>query len=758
MSKPDFEPSRLRVALFAVAQVTLMFVISIIAVGPAIFPSLHFYRYVYGTYIYEDAYQAQFSSSAQRGISYLSIADVLVCFQFREICINHARLSPSLKFIAPLLFIPVGLLLWCSCLVVAAVLIKWTVLAGRLTPQNVPYWTLTHLRLWFVESFLAFVASILTTVAPDSLVLTAFYKLLGAKIAWSADISGCIILQPDLVTLSENCLVSAGAHLQPRVPMIRHLSYAPVFIGRGAQVQNGSVVHQAFLDDGVELAEYATVGQGTELSAGYWEGAPARLKNNKSPSVRTGLNKPVSALRSVAWFATLSISLSVAVLPSVYVHTAILDAFTNSLAQQGLRLTIAFEVGLSLVTLVVIGVLTKYALLGCVRVGDHKGVGFLLRHMVVHRLLDLCFKQVLVLFWHSPIVCLFYKLLGAQVSVRASIASQLADWDAVSIGPAVLTGGGVVIRASEVRGLQNNEKCNVLILPTTIGDSSMVAQKTTLGAGTNLGRECSVDPTTVTPASFSAVGCSRVGGAPAQVKSNHATAQDMDGSPMQFINVVLRGIASLFAIAVLLGLAYASAIPLMQLTEACLPKLSPSGLLIRTTGSDLLFLVVAASVILIPLIALVGLVVLKWVFVYRYHPDKLELFSFFGFRWYVVMFVWSVVTEKAPWIAGTPLLNLVLNLLGASVHYTAFLDSTYIYDWDLVRIAPFATTQQCATICPHVINSSAGGYLRVCMLGYGAMLQTNGLVLASMVSDEAKVLANTWTLPGMKVRFLAVQL
>jgi len=157
-----------------------------------------------------------------------------------------------------------------------------------------------------------------------------------------------------------------------------------------------------------------------------------------------------------------------------------------------------------------------------------------------------------------------------------------------------------------------------------------------------------------------------------------------------------------------------------------------------TAGPLLLFAAIAAA-----LIATAA----KWLLVGRFRATHRALWT--SFVWRNELADTFVEVLAAPWLfrfaTGTPLLNMWLRTLGATIGRGAWLETFWLPEYDLVRLGPGATVNRGCVVQTHLFHDRIMSMDRV-TLGAGATLGPHGIVLPG-----ASIGAGTTVGPGSLV-------
>eukprot|EP00698_Gefionella_okellyi_P006176 TRINITY_DN1559_c1_g6_i1.p1 TRINITY_DN1559_c1_g6~~TRINITY_DN1559_c1_g6_i1.p1 ORF type:complete len:3210 (+),score=829.14 TRINITY_DN1559_c1_g6_i1:406-9630(+) len=135
---------------------------------------------------------------------------------------------------------------------------------------------------------------------------TLFWRAIGAKIAWSAQVEATMLLEPDLLTIGEGAVVDGNALLQPHTFEYRRLAMRAVEIEQDAVLGSASVVLAgARIGEGVHVAPLSLVLKGDELSCAIsvrWCGALLQPESTVGASATVLVPKARVAVTGAAGF------------------------------------------------------------------------------------------------------------------------------------------------------------------------------------------------------------------------------------------------------------------------------------------------------------------------------------------------------------------------------------------------------------------------------------------------------------------------
>ena len=96
----------------------------------------------------------------------------------------------------------------------------------------------------------------------------------------------------------------------------------------------------------------------------------------------------------------------------------------------------------------------------------------------------------------------------------------------------------------------------------------------------------------------------------------------------------------------------------------------------------------ASLIVLYPVMLAIPIIV-KWLVIGRYKPGAYPLWGSYYFRWWLATTIEAAVPVS--YLAGTPLLNIYLRLMGARIGRNVFLNSDSFAIYDLLSIGDDST-------------------------------------------------------------------
>ena len=140
------------------------------------------------------------------------------------------------------------------------------------------------------------------------------------------------------------------------------------------------------------------------------------------------------------------------------------------------------------------------------------------------------------------------------------------------------------------------------------------------------------------------------------------------------------------------------------------------------------------SRLLISCVVILISICLKWLLVGRLRPtDAPHRWPVLAqFRWRSGRIIHAQLEPAFEFFRGTAILNYILRALGARVHRSATIETTQIFDWDLVELGPHAVLQEKASISAAHLHVSDIRFERVvvdALVGTGAHVSAGARVL-----------------------------
>lgn len=161
----------------------------------------------------------------------------------------------------------------------------------------------------------------------------------------------------------------------------------------------------------------------------------------------------------------------------------------------------------------------------------------------------------------------------------------------------------------------------------------------------------------------------------------------------------------------------------------------------------------ASLIVLYPAMLMIPIAV-KWLLIGRYKPGAYPLWGHYYFRWWLV----STIEAAVPvgYLAGTPLLNIYLRLMGARVGKNVHLDSDGFAIYDLLQIGDDTSVNVDSNALGYTVE---GGWLKLgsitigerCFVGTRAALRENTVLEDDAALEDLSLLPCGRTIPRGQV-------
>lgn len=553
------------------------------------------------------------------------------------------------------------------------------VLTHGLTEGTYPLWGTVHLRVWAAQKAM--------TLSPMSRLAGSpwacpYLRAAGARIGGTCHIGTAHVPLPRFLDLGEGATIGYGAHLDGFEIADGVLRLGTVSIGSNAVIAANAVLHgPCVVGPGAILREQSLLQTDQVIPDGEtWSGSPAGPQSTKGDPVfdlmadcplapRTWPRNLLPAF--VAGVVVLEFLPLLALAPIVALVWWTLLEWGEVPA---LAVTAATGPVFVLVACSLILIARRFALLET-PVGIHHLRSQLgLEKWFGDKLLELSLELTNSMYatLYTPI---WLRMLGAKVGKRAEVSTianidpdllTLEDdcfvADMASVGSATYCNGHVAFRATEV------------------GERAFVGNASFIPSGTHLGDGSLIGVGSVPPVSGVGPGTSWLGSPPFYLPRREIYAEFTESQTfrprrtqvinrylIEFVRMVLP--ASLLALSTfgtLFALSYVADRVVMWAVVLLTPVLA-----------------LTTSVVLVVLVA-----VMKWLIVGRYKPRVEPLWSGFVRRTEFVTGIYeaTAVPVLLALLSGTPFLGAMLRLFGARVGHRALIDTTYLTEFDLVRV------------------------------------------------------------------------
>jgi non-ribosomal peptide synthetase-like protein len=157
-----------------------------------------------------------------------------------------------------------------------------------------------------------------------------------------------------------------------------------------------------------------------------------------------------------------------------------------------------------------------------------------------------------------------------------------------------------------------------------------------------------------------------------------------------------------------------------------------------------------ASLILFYPVMLLIPVAVKWIFIGRYQPGAYPLWGWFYFRWWFATTIEAAVPVS--YLAGTPLYNIYLRLMGAAIGRNVHLDCDAFVVYDLLSIGEDSSINADSSLPGYTVEN---GWLKIgrvtigrrCFVGARAVLCEDTVMEDDSALEDLSLLTRGGTIP-----------
>ena len=576
-----------------------------------------------------------------------------------------------------------------------------------------------HIKLWAAERLTDAVGAINLAGAPW---IPYYARALGCTIGRNVDLHSL----PPVTGLLH---LGGGCSIEPEVDLSGYwidgdaLHIGGITVGAGATVGARS-----------QLSGGSSIGRNSDIAPGsavfgsvppgeFWSGSPAKRKSRVKhpwPDERPTSNKLWLTVYAVSSVVLALFPVAAAVLALLIAHWIIGDATTwgaiigRTLLAAPPAAVAAFLL-LALLTLLAIRVLGLFIREGTYPVRSRVGWAA----WATERTLDAA-RTYLFPIYASLFTPVWLRLLGARVGKNVEASTVLLIPRLTVIRDGAFLADDTMVASYELGGGW------LRVGRVKIGKRAFIGNSGMAGGGHNVAKNSLVAVLSVAPPKSKA-GTSWLGSPPVKLRRN---AQDVDKSlthkPSRRLKIE-RGLVELcravpVMVTVAIGFAVLLVLAWLWAAVALWAAFLLSGAVLAVAGA------VAATITTIA----------KWVVVGRVGRIERPLWSSFVWRNEVVDTFVELVA--APWFAipasGTPLLNIWLRSIGATIGRGVWCESYWLPEADLVTLESGATVNRGCVVQTHLFHDRVMSMDTV-HLARGATLGPNSVILPAASIEQA---------------------
>jgi len=578
-------------------------------------------------------------------------------------------------------------LLSLSVSILASRILMWGIKEGRY-----PLWGLTYFRWWLADR--------MHHVAPAYLLsgcslYNAYLRAMGAKIGHDVSIGSVTIRQPHLLRIGDGASIGSTVHLENVRVERGELIIGAITLGRESYIGSYAV-----LQGDVQIGDYGRLGGLSALAAGQriapyeiWDGSPARYQRQLQPGERPVRPVP-RKLRLWAehiYFVLGAGLTSVLFFLPIFPTFALIDMLEGTVLapslDQGYVLAAAQYAVLALpasalliVGTALIAAAIRWLVLPRLKPGSwpvHSGIycrKWLANQIQVGSL------QVLHGVYATVYAPFWYRLLGAKIGRGAEISTAMGVVpDMLTLGDDTFIADAVMLGDEEVDAGWMSLDYTVVGRRSFVGNGAYVPDGTVLPEDVLIGVQSKAPPSEALHPGETWVGSppmllpsrETLGGFPESVTFNPSPWRRIGRSVVEAGRIVLP-------LSLIIGAGYVIVLDAMPLASAerwldLTIHLCVSGLFYGV-GCFLL------------------VVVLKWLFIGRYTPRAAPMWT--PFVWIsealTNLYESIAVPNFLEFLRGTPILPLLLRILGMRTGKGVYMDTTDVTEFDCVSIGDYS--------------------------------------------------------------------
>jgi len=681
------------------------------------------------------------------------------------------------------------------------VAVKWLAL-GRARPGSYPLWGSVHLRWWLTDRFLEDAHDLLGLLAETSL-LTAWYRMMGAKIEGGSRLNHPKITTPDLVnigkgvevhrnvtigsaavyggmlhlqevTLGDKCELDPGSYAAPGTCMRPSHRLLPMATSPG---QFGGVPGSVMPIEPVRRDTYQRHAD-EKAAARFWLQQDMLRMFLGLPWVACLLATPnLAAIITLDWaWALCEVSLPKAWRWPLFWYLLVPIVITHAFS----------------FFLIIVVVLQKRLLVGCLNPGLQLGPPSscscctskawrqahwdTLRHWLHARgVTARLFEQALEPLVNSELLSCVHRLLGAKVGRRVQSDNfKAVEHDCIQIEDFTVFGSAVTMNCDascrdepwrrELRPVRLLRASNCLdhsqLMPGVV-----VGEAAVLGTRTLAHEEACFPPDSISTGAISGrsvlLRTEASASAPPKDRAEELRVMQKLESPLNWAAFNAAQLGSAFVAYALPQLAWVIATSVVFIIDEDL-KLNHSSKLVNDgsdPAADRTAMELASAYWGIWLLAFfaveVGLLMLacamKWAVMGEYKEGNNAFFSGFHYRWAIMLNFKGAMAPLADHLAGTAFQNGYYRLMGAKIGRNAYLSGIAL-EFDLLEVGDGAAINDDCDATAHTVERMVLKMAPVRIEPSSAMLPGSVVMPGGLLEKGALLLERSQVLKGDVVR------
>ncbi|MGW0042063.1 Pls/PosA family non-ribosomal peptide synthetase [Rhodococcus sp. NPDC003348] len=592
-------------------------------------------------------------------------------------------------------------------------------LSAGIRPGRYRLWGATYLRLWMVDHLMMLAPMPVLSGSP---LMAPFLRALGARVGSDTHIGTSIVSFPALVDIGAGASIGTNTDIRPWRVAGGEVVVAPISVGDHAYVAANCVLDPgAAVGDGAMLGDQSVLADGASLPPGTrWTGSPPQRVRTLDPRVEAMAADepapgwaPMTLLLTAFGVVTLEALAIATIVPSLVLVWAVLLEY-GMIASLLATLASGAVYVASVCAVVALG---KKLILPSLPVGTFPAASTLgVKKWVTDKLFEMSLLYTNTLYATLYTVP-WLRVLGARVGRGAEVSTvSHIDPDLLTIGEESFV--------ADMASLGGSTYCNgrMTFAPTEVGTRAFIGNAAVLPSGMRTGDGSLVGVLTVPPAEGVPPDTSWLGNPafylPARQDSGEYSEQETFAPSssvvahrwwIEFFRIVLPptviGVSLYFY---LLGLSLIARSSTLTWTILAAP-----GLALLTALGVVLFAAAVKS-------NLVG----------SYRPRVEPLWAKFVRRseFATGMYESAAVPVLLNQLTGTPFLPMILRWFGAGMGKRVWIGTTYLTEFDLVRVGDDAEIGAGVSLQTHLFEDRVMKMSTV-TVGAGATVGTRAVVL-----------------------------
>jgi len=601
-----------------------------------------------------------------------------------------------------------------------SIVLKWLLL-GRVRPGRYPLWSFYYLRFWFVRAVMRAAPVRYLSGTPF---LVIYYRLMGARIGKNVFLGSQLVMTCDVLEIDDDSSIGMESSLDSSTVEEGMLRIAPIRIGKRCWVGNRAFLGgDTVMEDGAGLGHLSMLPDAKRIPAGeLWCGSPAVPAGKLVPEPARPVWSLGTAIFQLLGVFTIPLVTLTAVLPGLMVITALghKDEGFSFLVASPL-VALSFVVNLCLVVWAL-----KWLLLGRMHEGRFPVCGaYYVRMWFFDRLMDLSLEVIGTLYT-TLYLRLWLRALGARIGRRSEVSTiRYIHPELLETGPDCFLADDVAVGAPTVRSGW------FMLGKARLGARTFVGNSALLPSGAELGKDVLLGVLSVPP-DRCPDGTSWFGSPAIQLPAwqRHEFAESATYRPPRRL-VVMRLITEFFRILTPSTIFVVVSSLIINVTDIWQEYIGPAQW----------FFLVPALYVAGGVLATLATVLLKWLLIGRYKPERQPLWSGSVRRTELVTGVYEnlAVMFLLDLLRGTPFIVWFLRAFGAKIGRRCYIDTTWFTEFDLIEVGDETALNENANLQTHLFQDRVMATGRV-RLGQRCVIGAMSVVLLdAQVEDGASV-------------------